>query len=163
MSVRRATEADVPQLVEMGLRFLQTVPSYQWIVPNAEVLAQTTRALLSQADRVVFVLEVYGVPVGMTGMVCFLHPVTGVKTVSELCWWVEPGYRGRGLSLLRAAELWAREQGAEAMLMIAPSPDVEAIYKRIGYTYVETTYLKRLSTLEKSDRIHYTQEVETVL
>lgn len=76
---------------------------------------------------------------------------TGGALVSELVWWVEPAYRKTrlGPNLLRCLEDWTRQKGCHVLKMVAPaeSPDhcpVATYYKRLGYTPIETAFIKRL-------------------
>jgi GNAT superfamily N-acetyltransferase len=62
----------------------------------------------------------------------------------EVVWWVEPEARGDGVRLLRAAEDWAIEQGIGKMQMVAPNERVGALYERMGYLPVETSYQRTL-------------------
>jgi GNAT superfamily N-acetyltransferase len=84
--------------------------------------------------------------VGMIGLITFLHPLSGETYATEMIWWVEPNYRksGAGIRLLRAAERWAKDQGAVALQMIAPTPEVGQIYAATGFEQIETLYQKAL-------------------
>lgn len=144
MTVRVATEADIPAIVEMGRHFIAAI--YPRDLPfNPDQIAATARALLQSPDGAVFVAEVTGVVVGMLAMIAFSHPLSGERIATELCWWVEPQHRGIGLRLLRAAQTWSRTQQAAVLQMIAPSPDVAQLYERLGLHAVETSYQRRVA------------------
>jgi GNAT superfamily N-acetyltransferase len=144
--IRDATEADIPRLVEMGVRFLtETVYAARGVPVNMGALARTM-ALLILGDRgTVFVAERDGRVVGGIGMLWFENPLSGEPSASELFWYIEPEHRGIGVRLLKRGEQWARDMGAEKLHMIAPTPAVSQLYERLGYAYLETTYQKALA------------------
>jgi hypothetical protein len=78
----------------------------------------------------------------MIGIVAYRHPLSGVPTAGEVMWWLDPSARGGGLALLRHAERWAAETGAEQIQMIAPAANarVGRLYARRGYRPLETSY-----------------------
>lgn len=73
-----------------------------------------------------------------------------VRQGTELAWWIDPEYRGKGngRALLEFMEIVAREAECSVWTMVAmtdpdPAP-AEALYQRHGYTLVEKSYSKRL-------------------
>jgi GNAT superfamily N-acetyltransferase len=155
-TIRPAEPFDVPALVAMAGRFLQTTVYARFLTSTPAKLAALVETVL--AIGVVLVAEVEvgqgdGARfecVGMIALVSAVHPVSGEPFVDELAWWVEPAWRGSphglGTQLLAAAEAWATERGVVLMKMVAPvgSPEVGAFYERRGYACVETVYQKRL-------------------
>lgn len=142
--IREATTADVPRLVVMGTRFLTESAYRGRVTINPVQMADTVHMLLASPIGTVFVAERDGEVVGMIGLLCFQHPISGEATVAELFWWVEPEHRGNGVRLLKRAEQWAREQGATHVHMVAPTPDVGALYTALGYELLESTYQRVL-------------------
>jgi GNAT superfamily N-acetyltransferase len=85
--------------------------------------------------------------VGMLAVIVLPHFITGALCAEEVCWWVEPRYRRRGLGpqLLGVATDWAGQEGATMLKMVAPAgSDVGRFYETVGFTAVETAYQKRL-------------------
>lgn len=146
MTIRPATEADIDAIVAMAERFRDTT-SYRDHVPvKADCVRALALALVrEQTPGVMLVAADEDALVGMVGMLLFTHPMTGEPTALELCWWVEPEARGRGVSgqLLAAAETWAWEAGATVCQLAAPSDFVGALYERRGYQLVERMYQRR--------------------
>jgi GNAT superfamily N-acetyltransferase len=140
--IRLAVAADVPRLVEMGLRFRGSSAYRRYVVENAEQMTSTATMLVERGGMLVSDRD--GCVVGMLGYILFPHFLSGETVASEVCWWVEPEYRGEGLKLLRAAETHAKERGAVHMQMIAPSDQVASIYQRCGYQFVEAAYQRTL-------------------
>ena len=144
MTTRRGTPADVERIVTMGSRFVGETTYRALITPNPQQMTQTVSALMSNDSGCVFVGESHSELVGMIGMVMFTHHVSGDRIAGEVFWWVEPEHRGGGVKLLKAAERWAKEQQAQGIQMIAPTPEVGQLYARLGYAPVETTYQRAL-------------------
>mgnify|MGYP001592233288 FL=1 len=132
----------------MAARFLSEEGPYgsRFRADTSRVAALVTLFMDSARRTAGFLAEIDGAVVGMFGVFCLTHPITGDEMASELCWWVEPEARGTsaGLKLLKAAEAWAREQGASFLEMIAPSDRVAALYERLGFERTDIHYLKRL-------------------
>lgn len=144
MTIREATTADVDALVAMGERFLGSVYARK-IHANADALRALSVGLLASPDAVIYVAELAGAVVGMMGLMRYTHPMSGELTASEVMWWVDPERRGSGVRLFRVGEAWATQSGVTVIQMIAPSPEVERFYERVGYEPVERTYQRRLA------------------
>lgn len=142
--IRDATPDDIPRLIEMGSRFVRETVYASRLVIDPAALTRTFGLLMSSDVGALFVSEKDGTVTGMIGLLVFEHPFTGELAAHELFWWVEPEHRGQGLRLLRHAEQWAREAGAHHVHMVAPTRQVEQVYQRLGYTYLEAAYSKPL-------------------
>jgi GNAT superfamily N-acetyltransferase len=141
--IRAATEADIPALVAMGQQFRAQTGYRTIIAESAAQMATLCRQLLGGLGTIL-VLEHDGALVGMIGLHCAPHFLSLEMMAGEVFWWVDPSRRGHGLRLLRAAEAWARDQGAVSLQLIAPDERVERLYERLGYRAIERTYLRRL-------------------
>ena len=139
VQIRAATGEDVPALVDLGMHFLGTVYR-SVIVPDPAALERLARQLIEGEASTVIVAERDGAVIGMIGMVIFVHPMSGIRTASEVCWFVAEGSRGCGMKLFRAAEVWARDHQAEQFQMVAPSPAVARVYQRLGFAPVEQLF-----------------------
>jgi GNAT superfamily N-acetyltransferase len=142
--IRRATADDAGRLVEMGQRFVAETEYSGLISAKPECLAQTVASVLENPNGVVLVSGSDASVTGMIAMLAYNHPFSGERTAFEVVWWVEPESRGDGVRLLRAAEDWAKEQGATAVQMVAPNERVGALYARLGYAPVETSFQRSL-------------------
>lgn len=142
--IREAVADDMGRLLEMGQRFVAESEYASFISINTESLARTITNLSESPDGTVLVAEADDVPKGMIAMIVYDHPYSGERTAFELVWWMEPESRGNGLRLLRAAEDWARERGATSMQMVAPNERIGALYRRLGYQPVETSFQRSL-------------------
>lgn len=145
MICRPATLADVNDIVAMGGRFRAQSVYRDRVADNPAQVRALTERMVSGPDSVVLVAEDVDGLAGMLAILTFPHHMSGERIAGEVAWWVEPAKRGIGLRLLREAERWARAQGATAIQMIAPTPDVEAIYSRLGYEPIERTFQRRIA------------------
>ena len=128
--IRPATQGDLPALVSMGLRFLEASPYASSLQRNPLAMHDTAALFVGDTEKVALVSERDGELTGMILVCVFPHMLSGQRIASEFCWWVEPDARGSGLKLLQAAEDWAPAHGAEALQMVAPTPDVERLYQK---------------------------------
>lgn len=142
--IREARFADVPRLVEMGIRFINDSAYWGRIFPDEIAMTNLAQGLIAADHGHVLVYEHDGKIVGMIGVIATFHPYSGKPVMSEMFWYVEPESRGAGVRLLRAVEGWAREKGIEDSIMISPSPKVSAFYQRLGYEPLEEQFIKKL-------------------
>jgi GNAT superfamily N-acetyltransferase len=142
--IRKALGTDAEQLNRMGQRFVADTPYGDLLTISPVRLAETIGHLLGNPDGVVLVSEKGRVLTGMIGLLAYNHPFSGERTAFEVVWWVQPEARGDGVRLLKAAEEWAREQGIQKVQMVAPNERVGALYQRLGYVPVETSYQRSL-------------------
>lgn len=140
--IRPATDADIPRIVEMGLRFREQTAYRNAIAANPDQIRKITEHVMSVDG--LLVSERNGYVCGMIGVVLFPHFFSGEMVAGEVVWWVEPEYRGEGIKLVREAERRAKAKGAVKMQMIAPNEQVAAVYKRLDYKYVESSYQRTL-------------------
>ncbi len=140
--IREATLEDVPTLVAMGRQFAQSATYRDVVRDNPEQMTVMAQTLITSDVGIMLVLERDGQLNGMIGMICMPHFLSGDVFAGEICWWVNPGHRGDGLHLMKAAEAWAQARGAKTIQMIAPNDRVGRLYERMGYRRTETTYQK---------------------
>lgn len=140
VTIREATLADVPQLVEMGRAFRLSTSYASSVAENVEQMTETATSLIDSLG-VVFVAENYGGElVGMIGLVKAVHFISGALTVSEAFWWSD--MPGIGLRLLYRALAWSREQGATKLAMIQPIDNTRVgdLYERLGARCIEACW-----------------------
>ena len=145
MEIREAVAGDLDAIVAMGEHFLAQTPYQTRIGRNPAQMRALAEHLITGAHGALFVAARAGTLVGMIGVFVFPHPISGEAIGSEVMWWMEPDARGAGIRLLRAAERWVKARGATRFQMIAPTPDVEAIYERLGFEKVETVYQRSVA------------------
>ena len=145
--IRKATKADLARCVEMSGRFILETGYRGKIADNPAARREIIAKLIDGPDGVVYVIDDDGL-LGMIGAFVFTHPMSGERIGCESFWWVEPEKRGtmRGVSLLKKAEAWADEKGADRMIMVQPAgaPRVGRIYEMLGYDHLENQYQKDL-------------------
>jgi hypothetical protein len=146
VTIRTAVESDLPVLLEMGARFIQSSRYAEVMAVVPEQQSRLFEALLDQGGC--FVLESAGGIVGMLGLLLGPLPLTGEVAAMECMWWVEPGFRHQraALDLWAFGEDWAASQGAVSIQMLQPSGQeaLGVLYRRRGYVPIETMWHKRL-------------------
>jgi GNAT superfamily N-acetyltransferase len=146
LTIRPATSADVPDILAMAHAFVASTEYAAHIALSAEHLTTLAERLIEGVDGDVLVAEDgAGRVIGMLALQAFTHPMSGQRIATEFVWWVDPAHRGTaGVRLLRAAEQWAKDAGAAALQMVAPNAHVAAFYEKVGYSAVETSYMRPL-------------------
>lgn len=110
-------------------------------------------SLFSAGTGVIFVVRENDQIVGAIGGVVYPEPYSGDLIAQEFFWFVEPEYRGVGMRLYFTFEGWARDRGCEEIRMghlhdLMPDK-IAAVYRRLGFSAVETNYSKRLTKVER--------------
>lgn len=143
MTVRPATADDVPRIVELGVSFVAESEYWRLGTANPDKIAVLALSLIESGAM--FVAERDGRVVGMLGGCVVDHPMVDALIASELAWYVEPGQRGSaGAGLLSAFTAWAVERGASVLHMVAPTDRVAEHYRRLGYTAMESSFMRRI-------------------
>lgn len=143
--IRLAEENDLPILLRMGKAFFDA-SGYN---KETEFNELDTREMLKKLIEAGSLLTD-----GKSGMIGFLvFPIfmnNSHLIAQELFWWVDEDKRKTklGLNLLQAAEKAAKDQGASSMLMLSLNDlngeKVNNLYKSLGYSARETTYMRSL-------------------
>jgi GNAT superfamily N-acetyltransferase len=142
---RPATAADVEGIVALGQRFLAQSVYRGRLADNPDQVRVLAQQLVDAPHGDVLVVDADGMLVGMLAIVAYAHHLSGEWVAGEVAFWIDPAYRGLGLRLLRDAERWARAQGACRLELVAPTPDVETFYARLGYVPIERTYQREMT------------------
>lgn len=144
MRLRLASVTDMPRLVEMTKNFISLTPYSHYPVDDAKLEDLITQCL-DYTRNVIFVYttdedELQGMLAATTNEFLFNRE----RIASEMAWWVEPAYRGRGGTLLKAAfEHWARHMGCSlASMSSLDTPAVRKVLARSGYRKTEDTFVK---------------------
>ncbi|QWF19300.1 GNAT family N-acetyltransferase [Lysobacter capsici] len=146
MDIRKATEADIPAIVEMGREFYPSTHYSAHIPFCPESVAAIARTM--QESGILLVADDGGALVGMAGLVVapfmFNRAYTGAY---EVMWWTSPTAQGHGVgkALLAAIEPAAAEFGVlpiQMVLLPSSPPQAAVLYERAGYAVSETSYTK---------------------
>lgn len=156
MNVRRATAGDRETLLDLGLLFHATSPYRELFALTREPLEALVAFLLEDNDHAypllprgaAFLLEANDVAVGMIAGVTSPNHLTGLPCVTEVAFYIHPGYRlGNAWSeLVDALETWGRDQQAATSQVVQPAgaKAVGRLYRRRGYVELETVFFKPL-------------------
>lgn len=127
----------------MGQEFASTSTYREHMQTDPARLEAVARGILANPEAAMWVCVRDGALIGMLAMLMVTHPMSGDRIASEIVWWMNPSARGAGVRLLRTAERWAKDGGAVAVSMIAPTDRVGQFYAAIGYAPVEVNYYRR--------------------
>lgn len=147
-SVRLATEADIPTVLEMSKKFYPTTPYAAHVHMDDESVNVLTRLLIDSG--IMLIAEVNGKTAGMIGMAVFPFMFNhNLTAAGEVVWWVEEEYRNSQVAsaLMYAMEKECRDAGVDYITMLALStspPQAGAMYKRLGYAVTENVWAKAL-------------------
>lgn len=153
MTVRKATEADLPQYLVLAQAFHAASPMHGAI--EFDVLGYSQFYLSSlQNDSVgIWLAEIDGQIVGICGAVAYpLYFNPAALVVQELWWWLTPASRGSGAGgqMFEQIEQWAKEKNAAALFMIALEDNrakkMENLYIRAGFKPMERTFIKEVTS-----------------
>jgi GNAT superfamily N-acetyltransferase len=150
IQVRRGTAEDIDALVDMGGRFFAFSAFSGFIPYDADAVGASLSAIVDQGALFVATCDeqLIGGIVGMLSPVWFNQ---NARTATELAWWVDEEYRhtSAGIKLYRAFEQWATEQGADAIVMsdlvIRDAAPAENLFKKLGFTTVERSHIKKVT------------------
>lgn len=135
--IREATEADLPQLLEWGAHFAESIDLPGGFDP------ESGEAMFRQLIEIGILLIGEGGAVG-----ALLHPAPYNKahiTGQELFWWVEPEHRGNGTgkALFDALQAMVEEAGAGSFTMSTlGNHAIGQLYEAHGYRHTDRNYTK---------------------
>lgn len=137
--IRRATLDDVPEIVDLGARFL-AYSRHRDIPLDRAAFGNFAAGMIDSG--VIFLSDE-----GMIGAVrCPLYFNPAVIVAAEVFWFAPK----EGQALKAAFEQWAVEIGAYAIQYSAIVDDhakaVDRIYRRSGCVPIETAYFKRIAS-----------------
>jgi GNAT superfamily N-acetyltransferase len=107
--------------------------------------AQMFVAAVDSPEALVLILDVDG-PKGALIMERAVYPLGNTVMAKEVIFWIDPRQRGRWWrAMIRAAEDWAKDIGAEYAAMSCFSDGRTAkVFERAGYEAVEVSTMKDL-------------------
>lgn len=147
MTLKLATEADFPAILDMAMKFAQASP-YKDFPIEEEKVAALLQTLLHDKNKTIVVLYIQNdKPVGMIAGMISEMLFNREMVASELIWWVNPEVRSRKtLSLKEAYEYWAKRVGAKYIQMTNLNDDkITRYYERTGYVLTEKSFLKKVA------------------
>ena len=144
--IRVATVKDIPAILDLaGVFWEHTV--YEEPFDRAQCYHMVNLCL---SQGLLAVIDDQGIQGFVAGVKAPLIASSEASTGTELAYWVNPNVRGsgEGKKLLYFIEDLAREQGIKYWNMVSmesSNPELaNALYERMGYKKVETTYQKVL-------------------
>jgi N-acetylglutamate synthase-like GNAT family acetyltransferase len=142
-SIRIATEADLPVILDMAMKFVEN--SNYLSYASKDKIERIVKSFI-EADKtnsIIFLYEDKGMLVATSTPFIFGEDI---KLATEIAWWVEPDARmsGIGKILLNAFEYWAEKIGCRMLSMSCLDDSVAKFYEKNGYKLYERTYFKEI-------------------
>jgi hypothetical protein len=136
VNVRPATLDDLPRLMGWAGEFLSYHPLTSQFPRDLAAVEAMLRRMIEGEDAALLMHDRGAIG----GIIAPLWCSPDVRVANELFWWSE----SNGLSLMKAFEAWAHDNGAQVvnMVMIVGRRDVSPIYDRAGYLPVELSYVR---------------------
>ena len=111
---------------------------------SVERAAASACGAIDMPGYLALVLDANGIHGAILGSVR-QYPMADVVTAHEDVFWIDPEHRGRwALKMIRAFEKWAADQGATVIGMSCPAGTAESLYRRAGFSLIETMFAKGL-------------------
>ncbi len=140
VTVRAAREGDVEAITRLMEQL--GYPS------TAEQVRARLERSAGEADYHALVAEADGAVVGFVGLVRGWSWTSDDRWARVMSLVVDAGVRGRGVgaALMRGAEAWAREQGADSIHLTTATyrEDAHHFYERLGYEATGVRFVRRL-------------------
>lgn len=134
VAMRRATEADIPRIIDMIEALAAAVNGPQRV--DRVRTGETIAGLLHDPDGLVLVTDG-----GFIAGVIMQTVINPEPVAAELGWYALDGH---GQALLLAFEAWARERGARLVKMSCAGGPVQRRLERRGYRMAEVQMVKEV-------------------
>ena len=145
--IRTATINDLETLADLAAQFYASSKFLNGF--DLECFETTWTNLITSGSGAVFVIDGQDGPIGALGGVAYPDVNSGRLMATEFFWFVDPSHRGRGISLYKAFEDWARAKRCVEIRMIHLSDSMpeqlERLYERLGFEQAEVHYRKELT------------------
>jgi GNAT superfamily N-acetyltransferase len=142
MNIRNAQISDLDAIIAMGRKFHGKTIHGQHVHFDEESFRNLCTGLIVEDDSDLIVTDDCS---AMAALMTFPSMANDQKLVSTEMWlWSETP--GHGIKLLKRLEELARERGAVSMALTSQNNlrDVSPLYKRMGYSAMETIHVKEL-------------------
>lgn len=139
MSIRTATTADVPRIIELGAALHAESPRWSRIPFNPARAAETMNGLILNPNGAAFLYEVDGIVVGGIAGLLQPHWACDADIAHEMSFVIDPEYRGgmAACRLICALVAWGKIKGAawlHAGTSTGLDPEMVAkLYERLGF------------------------------
>lgn len=147
-AVRRATEEDIPRMVELGRMFLAETVLGGLVDYDPDTVARLIEAYIAGDDTCALVLEQEGYVVGgFLGCIVPLYFNADCRAAQQIVWYVEPAWRSAdALKLLTAWEEWCAQRGVTIIFSGRKLgyEQMEKLFERRGYVPLETVHVKKV-------------------
>lgn len=144
--IRTATVEDLKTLADLAAQFYASSKFLNNF--SLECFEATWTQLITGGMGAVFVIDGEDGPIGALGGVAYPDVNSGRLIATEFFWFVDPEKRGKGISLYKAFEDWARAKRCAEIRMVhladSMPEQLERLYERLGFEMAEIHYRKEL-------------------
>lgn len=145
-TVREVRATDWPVISELGECFYREAPELGEF--DGGIFTANWTQWLDMGMAIALVLEIDGTVRGFIGALVAPEACCSRIQAQELAWFVHPEFRGQGLRLLKKLEIECFDRGCSTLAMIAlrslNAEKLDRLYRRMGYTPIETVYRKSI-------------------
>lgn len=145
--IREGTLEDIPALLAFGMPFVRLLPGPPR-EPDEDACRQYLEKFIAAEHGALFVSERDGRVTAFICGVCVDDPFTNERVGLKSSWIVNPEFPGDGGRLMLKLESWAREQGADRMIVShltkSLDPDIAKFFEARGYVRTEHKYERML-------------------
>jgi len=149
MKVRRASKADIEQVVALGVQ-MHAEGAYAFLPFDPERARAFVAESIEEEEQCLWVAEEAGAVVGMLAGSVSEYYFCSELVACDLVFYVERRHRrgSAAVRLIGAFREWAREQGARELALATslgvPGDRAGQFYERLGFTRVGGVYKQRL-------------------
>lgn len=142
--IRQAQAGDVPAIVALTQSLMPRLKNKGAVFDAASFTAYAESFVAGSPLTKAFVSEKAGELASFIFVFLLHQPLTGETVAMKSLW--ESRVPGHGRSVLRAAETWARAEGAKRMIAACFEPGTERLLTMLGYSEVEKSFEKVFSS-----------------
>lgn len=148
MTLRLATEQDLPDILRMAKRFHEVSP-YRGLTFSEETSMKLFEKYLEDKKSVIIILsEQDGKARGMVIGLSFNTMFSEDRVSTEVAWWMDEEYRKTrdSLLLISAYEDWSKRNGSKMtqVAMLDELTDLTNFYTRQGFRPAEKSFIKEV-------------------
>lgn len=141
MTVRAAEAGDKVAVLELALRHAEQTGD---ILPDIRAISEHFDSMLGQENFKILVIEVNGGIAGAIALALQYNFLTSRISCTKLIWLVDERYRGHGVRLLKVAEKWASDNGAQEMIVGSMDKPTSDLMKKMKFKPTELLFRKEL-------------------
>ncbi len=146
MSIRLAVIEDYDNLLKLATECNKETSYSKYDLDEEKIKHFLNESIDKPTDFLILVVEHSNTLVGLFFAIKSDLPLHKVQTSFAITWYVLPKYRTSklGVNLFKSYEYWSKDVAKTELCQVGTteSKDLTKLYKRMGYTFVEKSFLK---------------------